>query len=297
MIIDAHCHAWNFWPYQPQVPNPLSRSTIDQLLFEMDQNGVGAATVVCARIDHNPYNNDYVFEAIQRWPGRFVQFADVDCSWTTTYHTPGAAQRLQESIQRFGLCGFTHYVRSDDDGAWFLSEEGQAFFRVAERYRQIASLSISPRFQPTLRLLAERFPGVVFLCHHLSGVRVDTPGRAGGLDLLLASAPLANIYVKISGYHYASPVAYDYPYLDCQSIIRAIYEHFGAQRMCWGSDYPVVSKDMTYQQALEALRTHAPFIPSADKMAILGGTLEGLLAERGHRPAGQDTATEASNAG
>ena len=40
MIVDAHCHAWATWPYQPPVPDPESRGRIEQLLFEMDQNGV-----------------------------------------------------------------------------------------------------------------------------------------------------------------------------------------------------------------------------------------------------------------
>ena len=43
--------------------------------------------------------------------------------------------------------------------------------------------------------------------------------------------------------------------------------------MCWGSDYPVVRFWMTYQQSLEAFRTHCDFVSEADKQAILGGTL------------------------
>ena len=34
---------------------------------------------------------------------------------------------------------------------------------------------------------------------------------------------------------------------------------------------------MTYRQALEAFRTHCPFVPEADKAWILGGTLARLL--------------------
>ena len=30
MIIDAHCHAWTYWPYDPPVPDPESRGTIAQ---------------------------------------------------------------------------------------------------------------------------------------------------------------------------------------------------------------------------------------------------------------------------
>ena len=72
MIVDSHCHAWTTWPYDTSVPDPQHRGTIEQLLFEMDKEGVDKAVLICARIDHNPANNEYVFEASRRWPDRIV---------------------------------------------------------------------------------------------------------------------------------------------------------------------------------------------------------------------------------
>ena len=60
MIIDCHTHAWRKWPYNPPVPDHNSRGQVEQLLWEMDRNKVAKAVLVCARIDHNPDNNDYV---------------------------------------------------------------------------------------------------------------------------------------------------------------------------------------------------------------------------------------------
>ena len=131
-IVDAHCHAWRRWPYQPPVPDHESRGLVEQLLFEMDAAGVEQAAIVCARIEHNPDNNDYVAECVRRYPQRLHQLADVDCSWTAAYHTPGAGQRLAQAADRYSPVGFTHYVKGDDDGSWYLSDEGLAFFRVAE---------------------------------------------------------------------------------------------------------------------------------------------------------------------
>src|SRR5215470_4414151 len=101
------------------------------------------------------------------------QFADVDCSWTDTYHTPGAADRLRAAAERYHLKGFTHYLK--DDVEWFASKDGLAFFQVAADLRLIASLALGPRWQPALRDLARRYPSVPFLCHHMAGVRVDEP--------------------------------------------------------------------------------------------------------------------------
>lgn len=280
MIIDAHCHAWRTWPYQPPVPDPTSRGTVEQLLFEMDQHGVDQAVLVAARIDQNADNNDYVAGCVRRFPDRLHQFADVDCSWTETYHVAGAAARLEESVARYGHAGFTHYVKANDDGAWFLGEEGTAFFRVADRLRQIVSLACSPGLHPVLRQVAERFPALPFLCHHMAGVRASEPPPQPSMENVLRSAALPNIFVKLSGFHYVSATPWDYPYADCALVVRRLYEAFGPDRLCWGSDYPVVRRAMTYQQALEVVRQHCTFIPAEHKERILGGNLHRLLGER-----------------
>jgi predicted TIM-barrel fold metal-dependent hydrolase len=57
-----------------------------------------------------------------------------------------------------------------------------------------------------------------------------------------------------------------------------LFDAYGPDRLCWGSDYPVVRFSMTYQHALEAFRTHCDFIPAADREKILGASLARLLS-------------------
>ena len=276
MIIDSHCHAWTYWPYNPPVPDPTSRGRVEQLLNEMDLHGVDKAVIICAQIDHNPDNNDYIAEVAAQHSDRLYQFPDVDCSWSATYHTPGAADRLRAIATRLQIKGFTHYLRGEDDG-WLGSDEGNAFFQVAAEHNLIASIAGGPQHQPAIRKVAERFPSVPILCHHLAGVKANAKPPNEGLQQVLASAKLPNIYIKLSGFAYCSPVKWEYPYSDTHWVIRSLYEHFGPHRMCWGSDYPVVRFYMTYQQSLEAFRTHCTFVPAGDKEWILGKTLARLL--------------------
>ena len=282
MIIDSHCHAWTRWPYQPPVPDDEHRGRVEQLLHEMEINGVDQAMIVCAQIDHNPDNNAYIARMVAQYPERLHQVADVDCSWSPTYHQPGAADRLRQAAEQRPLKGFTHYLKGDDDGAWLYSEEGLAFFKVAEEKKLIASIACRPHQQPALRRVAERFPAVPIICHHLAGLRANEEPPHNNLKEVLASANVANIYIKLSGFAYCSHISWDYPYSDTHWIIRTLYEHFGPHRMCWGSDYPVVRFNMTYRHALEAFRAHCTFVPDEDKAWILGKTLHGLLAEAGN---------------
>ena len=102
-----------------------------------------------------------------------------------------------------------------------------------------------------------------------------------GLAEIVASAQVPNIYIKLSGFHYASAVPWDYPQVDTHPVVRALYDSYGPTRLCWGSDYPVVRFFMTYQHALEAFRTHCTFVSDADKTSILGGNLGRLLDAAG----------------
>ena len=281
MIIDSHCHAWRTWPYQPPVPDPESRGRIEQLLFVMDQHGVDRAFLVCARIDHNPDNNNYIAEQIARYPKRIHQVADVDCSWWPTYHTPGADQRLAEAADQYHLAAFTHYISGEDDGSWLASPDGMAFFKVAAERNLIASLSCAPHHHKHIRTVAAAFPSLPILIHHMGMIKEDQQPPHVNAQEVLASAAHPNIYVKLSGFAYAASRKWDFPYTPTHWIVRALYEHFGPQRLLWGSDYPVVRQFMTYQHSLEAFRTHCDFIPEADQALILGQSLARLLEERG----------------
>jgi predicted TIM-barrel fold metal-dependent hydrolase len=276
-MIDSHCHAWATWPYQPPVPDPESRGRIEQLLFEMDQNGVARAIVICAGIDGNPDNNRYVYDAVKRFPGRLVPFADVDSRWLATHQTPGAAGRLRDAAEAFGLVGFTHYLRDEEDGAWLLSEEGDAFLRQATNANLILSLACTPRHMPVVETIAERYP-LPILCHHMARVQADFPGRSGLEDIIAASRH-TNVFIKLSGFGYAAPKE-GFPYLDLAWVVRCLYEFYGPERLCWGSDYPVVRRFMTYAQSLDVARRHCAFMPEGERALVFGGTMARLLRER-----------------
>lgn len=269
MIADSHCHAWRCWPHQPAVPDPAGHGSADLLLYEMDRAGVERAAIVCARIGDNDDNNEYVADAARRHPDRLAVIADVDCYWRPEYHTPGAAERLQEAAERLDIVGFTHYVDGANDG-WFVSDEGMAFFAIGAELGLIASLSVSPGWQADLRRVADAFPTMPILVHHLGLVAA---GDGDGLAQVLASAVEPNIYVKVSGFHYASARSWDFPYADARSIFSAIYRAYGAERLCWGSDFPEARSLLTYRQALEVVRSWCDFVAPGDMDAILGGSL------------------------
>jgi L-fuconolactonase len=277
MIIDSHCHAWDYWPYQPPVPDPESRGRVDQLLHEMDLNEVDQALVVCAQIEHNSNNNAYVAEQVARYPSRLYQVADLDSVWSSTYQAPGGARRLRQMAEFWPLSGFTHYIDRQEDGSWLRGEEGRAIFQTAADLKLFASLSCYPHQLPAIRDVASRFPQVPVLLHHLGHPALGSGSLRDNLAQILRSAEVPNIYIKLSGFAYAAERRWDFPYPVVLEMVKAEYDIFGPRRMCWGSDYPVVRFYMTYQQSLEAFRYHCSFIPQDEQACILGNNLAALL--------------------
>lgn len=277
MIVDSHTHAWAIWPYDETVPDPTTRGSVEHLLYEMDQNGVAEAVLVSARIEFNPANNEYCAAAVRKYPTRLHQFADVDCSWSPEYHMPGAVERLRRAAETLPIKGFTHYVAEPD--GWFGSDEGRAFFRYAAERKLIASIAMGPAWADALGAICAEFPDLVVLLHHMGGI-----GEKDGPEALAAITGLArhpNVHIKFSGFHYASGLeeGWDYPHDEGMWIAKGLYEAFGGRRLCWGSDFPALTRALSYKQALEIVRRHCDFIAPADLPLILGTNLKRLLEQ------------------
>jgi predicted TIM-barrel fold metal-dependent hydrolase len=289
-ILDSHCHAWRRWPYLPVVPDEATRGTADQLLYELDANGVEQALVVCAAIEKNPDNIEYVASARDRHPARLRLVADLDCTWSANYHVPGSAGRLQHLDDRYRLTGFAHYLADDNDG-WLRSDEADELFAAAAERHLIVSLGATTDWQADLRALAERHPSVPILCQTLGGVRADEGVDSPGLAEVLASADVPNIHIKVAGFHYASARGWDYPWSDSIAVLAHIAEAFGPERLCFGSDFPASTRFCTFRQTLAAVQEHCAFFGPQDLALVLGGTLGRLLDEHdasrvGERPRG-----------
>ena len=62
-----------------------------------------------------------------------------------------------------------------------------------------------------------------------------------------------------------------------QPTVTEIVDRLGADRVIWGTDMPIVARSWTYQQNLDFIRVHCNELSDADRTAVLGGTMAGLL--------------------
>ncbi len=282
-VLDSHTHCWRLWPYA-RVPDESTRATYEQLLYEMDSNGVAQTTIVSASIDRNDDNLRYVAQACATHPDRFHMFAELDCAWAATYHSRGSVDRLREIADSHAPAGFAHYLKERNDG-WLRSDEADAVFAFAQERGLIVSVGATPNWQADLRSIASRYPNVPVLCQALGLVREAAGSGSRELSEVLASADVPNIFLKVCGLHYCAQRGWDYPWPGVVALLSTMFDAYGPDRLCWGSDFPASTRYCTFRQALEVVRTHCGFMDTEDLHLVLGGTLERLLASRGHHRA------------
>ncbi|GIR91463.1 MAG: hypothetical protein CM15mP91_2330 [Chloroflexota bacterium] len=288
MIIDSHCHSWQYWPYQNKnnhepnqipVPNPETWGNIDQLNYEMDINNIDYATIVSAQIWHNPNNNNYINSAIKNQKNLF-QFIDFDSYWSETYQTYGALERFEKNDISENVIGITHYL-GEDDGEWLISNEGKKLFKTINEKKMIVSISCKPKHSKNIKKLAEIFPKMPILLHHMGGMKSNLNDKSENNNILKLSK-FKNIFLKFSGYNYVlgEDRRWDFPYNDALWVYKEAYQKFGSN-MVWGSDFPVVKFSSTYKQAFEVFNKYCDFMSENDKNLIQGNNLFKLIKERG----------------
>ncbi len=272
MIVDAHCHLWRRWPYSSTPP--ADGATPDALLEVMAANGVGRAFVVAAAIGgadartENARNNDDVAETVHEHPATFRMFADVDSRWSPSYHRPGAGARLADEIARTGARGFTHYLGDADDG-WFDTADGTEFLSTAESLGLLASVHAPPAWHAAIGGLAQQHPGLPLLLHHQGLATTDDE-----VEALIALAAHPNVAVKVSGFRYVSTTTPPYP--DVRARLERVARAFGAERLAWGSDWPVSTQHHTYTDTIAFAAEALAFLDESERERVFGGTILSL---------------------
>ncbi len=233
--IDSHQHFWHYVPHEYAWIGPhmsvLQRDYLPpDLLPHLKSTGVSGTIAVQAR--QTLGETRWLLDLAAAYP--FIQGV---VGWVDLCHP-----QVEEQIERFAaeplFCGARHVVQDEPDDGFLLRDEFQRGIEVLGRFDLTYDILIHPRHLEAAQKLVQRFPDQRFVLDHIAKPTIASGALEPWATEIRTLAASPNVACKVSGLvTEAAPQAWNsqdiYPYLD------VVFEAFGADRLMFGSDWPV----------------------------------------------------------
>ncbi len=233
------------------------------MLAQMDAAGVDKLIQITRGV--MGFDNAYSLEGAAGHPDRIRVLVRFDVA------APDLEGRLRALRGDPGVVGVRVMTIARDEAPRFEDGSVAALWRAAEELGLPISL-YAPDRSGLVAEIAERHPALPIVVDH-AGLRVfDIFGAPPPLDdwpNLLALRRFPNVTIKVSALPEAAVDAP--PFAKAQGLLRQVFETFGADRMMWGSNYPLTTQICSYRQAVEFIEL-CDFLGSEPKGKILAGT-------------------------
>ena len=253
MLVDSHCHVSPIW-YEP----------IETLLFQMERHEIAQAILIQML---GQFANDYQQDCVKRFPDRFASVVGVDAA------RADAAEVLQKLAEQ-GARGVrlrptTRSAGKDELALWRAAANcGLAVSCVGN-----SATFAAPEFENVIR----EFPRLNIVLEHLgapSKPDADDAERAAR-QTVFALAKYPNVYLKVPGLgeiaaRKSSLVEGESPFMLSELLAEAL-QSFGAERLMWGSDFPVVASREGYGNAFRWSYQAFSEQTAAERALIFGG--------------------------
>jgi L-fuconolactonase len=147
------------------------------------------------------------------------------------------------------------------DGLKILADYGMSFDVVA----------VFPNHLKHIPTLAEKIPNLTLIIDHLAKPPIKDKQMGTWAEQMKAAAQYPNVYAKVSGLNTAADWA-DWSAADLRPYIDFAIEKFGAERLMFGSDWPVAILAGDYAKVWDETNNALAGRPKSEIDAILGGT-------------------------
>jgi L-fuconolactonase len=279
MMIDAHQHFWTVarGDYGWLMPDSgvLYRDYgPGDLLPHLAEHEISATILVqCAE---TVAETRFLLDIAQRTP-----FVSGVVGWVD-FTAPDAPALIAELVRDPLLVGLRPMVQDVPDDDWLLRRDLKAAVDAMVEHGLVFDALIYPRHLPRLATFLDRFPDLEVVLDHgakpFIGDAVLDPWRAD----VAAIAARPRTLCKISGL--ATEAAASWNANDLRPYVDHLKSVFGATRLIWGSDWPVLNKAGSYASWRKAAESLLSDLSSEDRDAVFGRNAERFyLSRRGRR--------------
>ena len=268
MRVDAHHHTWDLatgmyrWPTPAEAP--IFRTIeVDEIEPHLAAAGIDRTVLVQAANDRRETWAMLAAADAHPWIGAVVGWVPLD--------RPAEAGRLLESFCRHPrFRGVRHLIHNEADPDWIVGPavlDGLAV--LAERGLVYDVVAVYPDHLRHVPALADRFPTLTFIIDHLAKPPFGTD-RMDDWAAQLAAAARPNVVAKVSGLDTAAGPGWTADTL--RPAVDLAFDVFGADRLLFGSDWPVSELGGGYERVFAATLSLLAGRSAGEREAVLGGT-------------------------
>ncbi|MEM6415886.1 MAG: amidohydrolase family protein [Pseudomonadota bacterium] len=268
MIIDAHHHFWSLdaqwchWPtpdlagiYQDFGPDSLSpilrNSGVDRTVLVQAAPDIRETNALLAIADNTPFVGGVV-------------------GWVPLEKPLEAAEQLEGFSLNSQFKGVRAMLQDMDAREWILNEALEPALNILVARSFTFDALILPDQLPYIANLAKRLPNLKIVIDHGAKPNIAERSYDQWKEDISAFRYFDNVFCKLSG------LMTEAKNNDGADALRPISNHlincFGADRLMWGSDWPVLNLASSYEDWLAICRRLTNHLSSSAKDAIFGGT-------------------------
>jgi L-fucono-1,5-lactonase len=271
--IDAHQHFWNLelceYPWLTPAQGPIYR-TFEPPELEPQIRAAGIERTVLVQAANSYAETDYLLGLADafEWIGAVI-------GWVPLLDARDAANTLDAKyLHHPKFRGVRHLIHDEADPDWVVQESVLRGLKVlADRNLIFEVVAVFPNHLKHVPLLAERFPTLTLVIDHLAKPPIKEKRMGLWAPELSAAAKYPNVFAKVSGLNTAADWA-TWSAADLKPYIDFAIEQFAADRLMFGSDWPVCMLAGDYGRVWNETRQALDGRPASEVDAILGGTAE-----------------------
>jgi L-fuconolactonase len=186
------------------------------------------------------------------------------------FEAEDAAHRIAALAARPKLVGLRPMMQDMADDRWMLREELAPALRAMAEEGLTFDALVFPRHLPTLSEFAHRYPGLDIVIDHAAKPDIAAGARDSWARDIGAIAGETRLVCKLSGLITEAGPGWSAEQL--RPYVEILLEAFGADRLMWGSDWPVVNLAGSYASWRTAAETLLAGRSDDERAAIFGQT-------------------------
>jgi len=202
----------------------------------------------------------------------------------TAYMEPDNPPNINElaKLKAQGFVGVSFYVFGEEKTNALRAIPDNVWAWLTEQRWLISVNSVGNDWSCWIPVLQKQ-PELRLIVSHLgqppaTDTELSASAAQQGLADVLALADFPGPRVKLSGFYAVSDPSHDYPHSTTWPYVTALCEHFGTDRLLWGSDFSPSLDTLTFPQTFGHF-AKMPFLSTDDQQRIEGTNLLALLNE------------------